>query len=194
MTNDTVNRILVAAALIAIFDSLFPRLRYVWKFLVWSYKKLKAINFDQPPTTLHIPRPAKGIISDEELMDVMEEVVGPPQIVTNVRLPHTPVDPVVKYPGTQLGAMSPDGVTKVLKRNIMCPTQGQLLAFETTRFGFPGTRYLVERHIRGESQPRYKLTPSADEANAQWFEWYDEMKKNGFGGCSGTGLDGTRPF
>ena len=71
------------------------------------------------------------------------------------------------------------------------------MASETTRIGLAGIRYLVERYIPGEQAPRYKLTPNKDEANAQWFEWYDEIKRSnngGFGGCSGTGLDGQRPF
>jgi hypothetical protein len=192
MTNDTVNKIILWAAIgtiiltvIGTIDFFFNKWKHFKRFFAWLGDLLPQLN--AAPVELHIPPPARPVVTTPRPEDT---IIRLSKAFEKART----ADPVVTHPGTRLGATSPDGVTKVLKRNIMCPTQGQLLAFETTRFGFSGTHYLVERHIGGESQPRYKLTPNKDEANAQWFEWFDEMKKKGFGGCSGTGMDGTRPF
>jgi hypothetical protein len=85
-----------------------------------------------------------------------------------------------------------DGVTKTIAKYIMYG-QDQLLAYRTTREGFPGTRFLVVRN-RPNQQPQSCETPNCDEANARWNEWYQEWKKKGFGGASGTGLLGELPF
>jgi hypothetical protein len=163
MTNDTVNRILVAAALVAIFDSLFPRLRYVWKFLVWSYKKLKAISIDQPPTTLNIPPPPKPLPGTELLAPAK-----PTELLSD--------------------ALTQGGAKPAPLRYIMGGGD-KLLAYE-----LPGKRFLVERHYKGESQPRSTETSNRDEANGRWRDWYVEWKQKGFGGCFGTGMDGQPPF
>jgi hypothetical protein len=94
-------------------------------------------------------------------------------------------------PPTELPA---DGVTKKPVMYIMFGPN-RLLAYETTRQGFPGTRLLVERHLPNE-QPKYCDTPNRDEANAQWRKWYEEWKAKpgGFGGASGTGLNGKPPW
>jgi hypothetical protein len=94
-------------------------------------------------------------------------------------------------PPTELPA---DGVTKKPVMYIMFGPN-RLLAYETTRQGFPGTRFLVERHLPNE-QPKYCDTPNRDEANAQWRKWYEEWKAKpgGFGGASGTGLNGKPPW
>jgi hypothetical protein len=52
---------------------------------------------------------------------------------------------------------------------------------------------LVVRN-RPNQQPQSCETPDRDEANARWIEWYQEWKKKGFGGASGTGLFGEPPF
>lgn len=85
-----------------------------------------------------------------------------------------------------------DGVTKICVMYIMCGGD-QLLAYTTTREGFPGTRFLVVR-IRPNQQPQSCDTPNRAEANGKWNEWYREWKTKGFGGASGTGLLGTLPF
>ena len=71
--------------------------------------------------------------------------------------------------------------------------QNQLLAYTTTRQGFPGTRFLVVRN-RPNCEPQSLETSSQDVANAKWSEWYQEWKRQGFGGASGTGLLGELPF
>jgi hypothetical protein len=104
-----------------------------------------------------------------------------------VTLEIPPAPPVVTLPtGTS------DGVTKTIAKYIMCG-QDQLLAYRTTREGFPGTRFLVVRN-RPNQQSQSRETPDRDEANARWNEWYQEWKKKGFGGASGTGLFGEPPF
>jgi hypothetical protein len=72
----------------------------------------------------------------------------------------------------------------------------RLLAYEVTRNGFPGTRFLVERHRPNQHDPQYKDTPNREEANAQWREWYEEWKAKPtqFGGASGKGLEGKPPW
>jgi hypothetical protein len=104
-----------------------------------------------------------------------------------------PVEPL--YQHAPVPAMTPDGVTKVLVKYIMRGTQQQLLAYETTRAGFPGTRYLVERKA-SDQDPKSCLTSNRDEANARWNEWFKEWEKQpgGFGGSFGTGLDGRPPW
>jgi len=88
-----------------------------------------------------------------------------------------------------------DGVSKVCVMYIMAG-RDRLLAYEVTRKGFPGARFLVERHRPNQQGPQYKDTPSRDEANAQWREWYEEWKAKpgGFGGASGKGLFGDLPW
>jgi len=95
-------------------------------------------------------------------------------------------------PAFTLPTGTSDGVTKTIVKYIM---QGhdQLLAYTTTREGFPGTRFLVVRN-RPNQQPQSCETLNRDEANARWNEWYQEWKKKGFGGASGTGLFGEPPF
>jgi hypothetical protein len=85
-----------------------------------------------------------------------------------------------------------DGVSRTIVRYIMCG-QNQLLAYTTTREKMPGTRYLVVR-MRPSQEPQSVETPDRDRANARWNEWYQEWKSQGFGGASGTGLDGASPF
>jgi hypothetical protein len=104
-----------------------------------------------------------------------------------------PVEPPHQH--AAVPATTPDGVTKVLVKYIMRGTQHQLLAYETKREGFPGTRYLVERKASGQD-PKSCLTSNRDEANARWNEWFKEWEKQpgGFGGSFGTGLDGRPPW
>lgn len=85
-----------------------------------------------------------------------------------------------------------DGTHREIMRHIMCG-QDQLLSYTTTRDGFPGTRFLVVR-ARPSQPPQSVETPDREAANAKWVEWYLEWKKQGFGGASGTGLDGAPPF
>lgn len=89
-----------------------------------------------------------------------------------------------------------DGVKRVLKMHIM---RGHeiLRADEVTREGFPGVGYMVERVSADQNQPpKYVITPNQNEANATWWKWYKEWKAmpGGFGGASGTGLDGKPPW
>jgi hypothetical protein len=90
---------------------------------------------------------------------------------------------------------TPDGVTKVLVKYIMRGTQQQLFAYETTRDGFPGTRFLVERVVPNQERQSC-LTTNREEANIKWHEWFKEWEKQpgGFGGSFGTGLDGRLPW
>jgi hypothetical protein len=90
---------------------------------------------------------------------------------------------------------TPDGVHKTLKKFIFRGTQQQLMASETTRDGFPGTRYFVEFITAGQ-KPKSCSTPSRDEANAQWLVWYEQWEKQpgGFGGTFGSGIGVKRPF
>lgn len=85
-----------------------------------------------------------------------------------------------------------DGSHRETARYILCG-QDQLTAYTTTRDGLPGSRFLVVR-ARPNQQPQSLETSDQNAANAKWSEWYLEWKKQGFGGASGTGLDGTSPF
>ena len=85
-----------------------------------------------------------------------------------------------------------DGIKRTTIRYIMSG-RDQLFAYTTTRDGLPGTRFLVVR-THPESDPQSVETPSRDDANARWNEWYQEWKRAGFGGASGNGLDGEAPF
>jgi hypothetical protein len=97
-------------------------------------------------------------------------------------------------PPTDIPATTADGVTKICVMHVM-HGGNQLLAYEVTRRGFPGARFLVERRIPNQ-QPKYCDTPNRDEANAQWRKWYLEWKAmpGGFGGASGRGLFGDLPW
>jgi hypothetical protein len=95
-------------------------------------------------------------------------------------------------PAVTLPTGTSDGVTKTIAKYIMYG-QEQLLAYRTTRQGFPGTRFLVVRN-RANQEPQSCETANREEANARWNEWYQEWKKKGFGGASGTGLSGEPPF
>jgi hypothetical protein len=70
----------------------------------------------------------------------------------------------------------------------------QLLASETTRQGFAGTRFLVERIAPSEASKSCR-TPNRDEANAQWHRWRKEWNEQpgGFGGAFGDGIGGKLP-
>lgn len=104
-----------------------------------------------------------------------------------VSLHIAPAPPAVTLPiGTS------DGVTKTIAKYILCGAD-QLLAYTITREGFPGTRFLVVRNRPGKP-PQSCETPSRDQANARWNEWYQEWKQKGFGGASGTGFSGEPPF
>lgn len=107
-----------------------------------------------------------------------------PSAVT-LRIPPAP-------PSFALPTGTSDGVTKTVAKYIM-QGQDQLLAYTTTREGFPGTRFLVVRH-RPNQPPQSCETSNSQEANSRWNEWYQEWKKKGFGGASGTGLFGEPPF
>lgn len=85
-----------------------------------------------------------------------------------------------------------DGVHREIILYIM-HGQDQLLAYKTSRDGFPGTRFLVVR-ARPNQSPQSVDTPDQGSANAKWNEWYLEWKKKGFGGAFGNGLDGAPPF
>lgn len=89
-------------------------------------------------------------------------------------------------PPTEIPVTTADGVTK---RSVIYVMYGgnQLWAYEVTRKGFPGTRFLVERRLPGQPT-KYKETPNREEANEQWRTWYEEWKAqpNGFAGASGT--------
>ena len=85
-----------------------------------------------------------------------------------------------------------DGTQRKVVRYI---TSGEysLIAYITTREGFPGSRFLIVR-ARPNMDPQSVETSDVTIANAKWQEWYLEWKKRGFGGSSGTGLDGAPPF
>lgn len=85
-----------------------------------------------------------------------------------------------------------DGVHREIVGFIMCG-QDQLLAYKTTREGLPGTRFLVVR-ARPNKEPQSVETQDRDGANTKWNEFYQEWKREGFGGASGNGLDGAAPF
>jgi hypothetical protein len=85
-----------------------------------------------------------------------------------------------------------DGIHREIVRYIMGGPD-QLLAYKTTRKGLPGTRLLVVR-VRPDNEPQSLETQDRDIVNAKWNEWYQEWKQRGFGGASGSGLDGTPPF
>lgn len=69
------------------------------------------------------------------------------------------------------------------------------MAFRVVRDGFSGSNYLVEWQ-RANQNPKSMQTPDRAQANNQWLIWYKEWEKQpgGFGGSSGTGLDGAPPF
>jgi hypothetical protein len=116
--------------------------------------------------------------------------------VSRLKIDPTPVTLRIPpgVPSITLPATTADGVSKVCVMYVMSGPD-RLLAYEVTRKGFPGTRFLVERHLP-KQQPRYCDTPNRDEANAQWSKWYDEWraKPSGFGGASGAGLSGKLPW
>jgi hypothetical protein len=97
-------------------------------------------------------------------------------------------------PAAELPIATVDGVSKVPVMYIMRGHE-KLLAYEVTRQGFPGTRFLVVRERSGE-EPKSLETPNQDEATAKWQEWYREWQQQpgGFAGASGTGLDGKPPW
>lgn len=113
--------------------------------------------------------------------------------ITRMKADRTPVvlDIPPGPPPTELPA---DGKTKTIVSYILYGSD-RLLAYEVTRDGFPGVRYLVERH-RPNQQPAYCDTPDRERANEQWRTWYQEWQSQpgGFGGSSGTGLDGRPPW
>lgn len=85
-----------------------------------------------------------------------------------------------------------DGTHREIVKYIMYG-QDQLLAYKTTRDGFPGTRFLIVR-ARPNQDPQTVDTPDQASANAKWNQWYSEWKKEGFSGAFGNGLDGAPPF
>jgi hypothetical protein len=107
----------------------------------------------------------------------------------NFALEHLPAKPptVPGYPES-----GEDGTSRKIVRYIMCGPD-QLLAYTTTRQNLPGARFLVIR-VRPDREPQTLESADRSVANAQWGEWYLEWKKHGFGGASGTGLDGAPPF
>jgi hypothetical protein len=107
-------------------------------------------------------------------------------IVAVGKLPSAPIE-VPGYP-----MKGDDGTCRSIVRYV---TNGpeQLLAYTTTRKTLSGSRYLVIR-VRPGRDPHTIETSDRNAANAQWKEWYMEWEKQGFGGASGTGLDGTPPF
>jgi len=85
-----------------------------------------------------------------------------------------------------------DGTKRTIVKYIMLG-QNQLLAYTTTRATLPGTRFLVLRS-HPDRDPQSVETSDRHAANTRWNEWYQEWKKAGFGGASGSGLDCTAPF
>ena len=165
------NRIIVAAAIATILATVLVLIDFI--FNRWNYLK-KLVYW--------IRKRVRGLKIDQT--PVVLRIPPPPPISS---IPTSP-------PGTVAGE-TPDGVAKHLVKYIMSGTRQQLMAYETTRQGFPGTRFLVERVVPNQD-PRSYLTPDRDKANAQWREWYDEWRKQpgGFGGSFGTGLDGQLPW
>jgi hypothetical protein len=106
--------------------------------------------------------------------------------------------PISTIPTSSPGAVAAEtteGVTKHLVKHIMSGTRQNLMAYEITRQGFPGTQFYVERVVPKQGPNSY-LTSDRDKANAKWREWYYEWKKQpgGFGGSFGNGLDGISPW
>jgi hypothetical protein len=99
---------------------------------------------------------------------------------TSLSIPPGPPESAIPTTTTE------DGVTKRCVMYVMCGGN-RLLAYEVTREGFPGTRFVVERHWPNQL-PRYKSTPDRIAANTQWLQWYREWQAqpNAFGGASGT--------
>lgn len=85
-----------------------------------------------------------------------------------------------------------DGTKRTVARYIICG-KDQLFAYRTIRDGLKGERFLVVRQ-RPDQEPQSFESPDRDAANVKWNEWYQEWKKKGFGGASGTGLGGEPPF
>jgi hypothetical protein len=102
--------------------------------------------------------------------------------------------PSVSMPPTlpAFPAHGEDGVHRTTVRFMKCGLD-QLMAYTTTRDGFPGTRYLVVRNRPG-LDPQSVEAADKSAANAQWTEWYREQETKGFGGWSGNCLDGKPPF
>lgn len=115
--------------------------------------------------------------------------------VVRLKIDPTPVILAIPPEAPITATSTPDGVHRTLKRYVFRGTQQQLMASETTRDGFPGTRYLVEFIVAGQ-EPKSCSTPNRDEANAQWLIWYEQWEKQpgGFGGTFGTGLGIRKPF
>lgn len=98
------------------------------------------------------------------------------------------------FPDPAMPLHTPDGVHKELVKFIFRGSE-RLMASRVTRDGFPGINYLVEWQ-RPHQNPKSVQAPNRAQANDQWLSWYQEWKKQpgGFGGASGTGLDGMPPF
>ncbi len=94
-----------------------------------------------------------------------------------------------------VAAETAEGVTKHLVKHIMSGTRQNLMAYEITRRGFPGTQFYVERVVPEQGPDSY-LTSDRDKASAKWREWYNEWKRQpgGFGGSFGNGLDSIPPW
>lgn len=97
-------------------------------------------------------------------------------------------------PAVLLPATTSDGVSKIAIKYIM-RGHDQLLAYEVTRAGFPGKRFLVVRNRPNQNPQSFETADSAN-ANARWQVWFQEWRQQpgGFGGASGTGLDGKPPW
>lgn len=173
MTGPTKETILVWVGILSgaaiIWDFISDRLGYIRKLYRWSSGLIASAD-DHEFIRLDIPK--RPLLPDP-----------PPQGATKPPVPEAP--PVF----TDM-----EGVQKVLVCYIM-GGHDKLLAYQTTRDGIPGTRFLVVRE-RAKQDPASKETSSRAEANDQWREWYLEWKKRpgGFGGTFGTGLSGEPPF
>jgi hypothetical protein len=85
------------------------------------------------------------------------------------------------------------GVKKDLVKHIMRGKE-HLMAYEIIKEGFP-KGYQVEFVMR-DKEPKSCSSADYRVANERWHEWYKEWKQQpgGFGGASGTGLDGALPW
>jgi predicted nucleotide-binding protein len=115
----------------------------------------------------------------------------PPELQTHTKSPPNESIPPLKPPVNVANAK--EEANKILVKHIMRGTD-RLLAYEIVRDGFPKV-YLVEFTMRNK-EPKSCSSEDYKVANVQWHEWYKEWKQQpgGFGGSSGTGLDGIPPW
>lgn len=189
MNNEIILWAAIATIIVAVLttmDFVFKRWNYLKKFGQRVHKQVLAFMDDQTYVTLKIPPPSPVKIT----APAPDKILQPPPTEFPAPIPVKPVSSVRPLANV---ISSVNGVNKVLIKYIMRGAE-RLMAYEIVKEGFP-TGYLVEFAMR-DKEPKSCANADYRVANAQWHEWYKEWKQQpgGFGGSSGTGLDGTLPW